>query len=130
MLKTKYIPYWAEENQKSLYLLLQFVRKFKTLNTSAENSFSLKLVFRWWFPLRTTWESCSGSHANGPKNSFHRGFFFFWTSTVFFPLFLKYSVVFQDQSEDYIGEGDIFEFLTWLRSLYFVLWVYSMFYCV
>ena len=50
---------------------------------------------------------------NGPKNSSF--FLLFHTSKVIFPLFFKYHVVFQNKSEDYIGEYGI---TIWLRSLY------------
>ena len=46
---------------------------------------------------------------------------FFQSSTVLFPPFFKYHVVFQDQSEDYIGEEDIIpfsaNFIKWSNTL-------------
>ena len=36
------------------------------------------------------------------------GVFFYHKLAMFFPLFFKYHVVFQDQSEDYICKDDIF----------------------
>ena len=37
--------------------------------------------------------------------------FFFQASAVFFSPFLNYHVVFQDQSEDYIGEDEIIDMI-------------------
>ena len=47
-------------------------------------------------------------------------YFYFQTITVFFPPFLKYHVVFQDQSEYYIGEDEIID-ITEVIVLYFSL---------
>ena len=44
--------------------------------------------------------------------------FFFQTSAVFFPSFLKCYAIFQDQSEDCIGEDEIVDMI---ESLYLVL---------
>ena len=40
-----------------------------------------------------------------------QSFFFFQTSTVFFPPVFKYHIVFQDQSKDYVGKYFIIEMI-------------------
>ena len=63
------------------------------------------------------------SHASGTKNSPYEGFFFFQTSTVPFPSFFEYHVIFQDQSK---GEYDIIG-MTELILLQFISLQYVVF---
>ena len=55
--------------------------------------------------MRTPQKSCSDSHGGEPKNSSHKGFFFFFKS------FFKYHVVFQDQPQANIRKDDILDMI-------------------